>query len=149
MAATCHNQPPPPPPPPPNSCPLKNNECMTPLCTRTPRLQLQSECAICERVSLGAPIHFSKSICLLIDHTLLSILFVVKYSIIVPGYLQICLNSSWYRFHKVLETLLRDFGPCWHESITHLHPWCESSISPHPKGVLMDWDLVTAEAFWV
>ncbi len=31
-----------------------------------------------------------------------------------------CLNFSWHRFNKVLETFLRDFGPYWHDSITQL-----------------------------
>ncbi len=60
----------------------------------------------------------------------------------------------WHRFNKVLETFLRYFGSYWHDSITQLlqicsHPWCESPISPHPKGALLDWDLVTVEAIWV
>ncbi len=29
------------------------------------------------------------------------------------------------------------------------HPWCESPVPPHPKGALLDWDLVTVEAIWV
>ncbi len=29
------------------------------------------------------------------------------------------------------------------------HPWCESLVPPHPKGVLLDWDLVTVEPIWV
>lgn len=29
-----------------------------------------------------------------------------------------CLNSSCYRFNKVLETLLRNTGPRWYEGIT-------------------------------
>ncbi len=28
-------------------------------------------------------------------------------------------------------------------------PWCESPVPPHPKGALLDWDLVTVEAIWV
>ncbi len=29
------------------------------------------------------------------------------------------------------------------------HPWCKSLVPPHPKGALLDWDLVTVEAIWV
>ncbi len=28
-------------------------------------------------------------------------------------------------------------------------PWCKSPVPPHPKGALLDWDLVTVEAIWV
>ncbi len=48
----------------------------------------------------------------------------IRYILLVPGWtpfcLQNCLNSSWHRFNKVLETFLRDFGPYWHDSITQL-----------------------------
>ncbi len=27
--------------------------------------------------------------------------------------------------------------------------WVESSVPPHPKGTLLDWDLMTVEAIWV
>ncbi len=27
--------------------------------------------------------------------------------------------------------------------------WCESLVPPHPKGALLDWDLVTVEVIWV
>ncbi len=84
----------------------------------------------------------------------------IKYTLLVPDWthfcLQNCLNSSWHRFKKVLETFLRDFGPYWHESITrllqicrlHIHG-CESPVPPHPKDALLDWDLVNVEAIWV
>lgn len=26
------------------------------------------------------------------------------------------------------------------------HPWCKSPVTPHPKGTLLDQDLVTVEA---
>ncbi len=29
------------------------------------------------------------------------------------------------------------------------HAWCESPVPPHPKGALLDWDLVTVEGIWV
>ncbi len=39
----------------------------------------------------------------------------IRYTLLVPGWnpfcLQNCPNSSWHRFNKVLETLLRYFGP--------------------------------------
>ncbi len=39
----------------------------------------------------------------------------IRYTLLVPGWspfcLQNCLNSSWHRFNKVLETFLRYFGP--------------------------------------
>ncbi len=84
----------------------------------------------------------------------------IRYTLLVPGWtplcLQNCLNSSWHRSNKVLETFFRDFGLYWHDSITQLlqiflaaHPWCESPVPPHPKAALLDWDLVTVEAIWV
>ncbi len=52
----------------------------------------------------------------------------IRYTLLVPGWtpfcLQNCLNSSWHRFNKVLETFLRDFGPYWHDSITQLLQIC-------------------------
>ncbi len=48
----------------------------------------------------------------------------IGYTLLVPSWthfsLQNCLNSSWHKFNKVLETFLRDVGPYWHESITQL-----------------------------
>ncbi len=84
----------------------------------------------------------------------------IRYTLLVPGWtpfcLQNCLNSSWHRFNKVLETFLRDFGPYWPDSITQLLQICRlhihdanSLVTPHPKDVLLDWDLVTVEAIWV
>ena len=39
----------------------------------------------------------------------------IRYTLLVPGWtpfcLQNCLNPSWHRFNKVLETFLREFGP--------------------------------------
>ncbi len=88
-------------------------------------------------------------------HTLTS--HFIRYTLLVPDWilfcLQNCLNSSWHRFNKVLETVLRDFGPYWHHAVaadlSAAHPWCESPVPPHPKGALLDWDLVTVEAIWV
>ncbi len=45
-----------------------------------------------------------------------------------PFFLQNCFNSLWHRFNKVLETLLRDFGPYWHDSITQLLQICRLHI---------------------
>ncbi len=48
----------------------------------------------------------------------------IRHTLLVPGWtpicLQNCLNLSWHIFNKVLETLLRDVGPYWHDSITQL-----------------------------
>ncbi len=48
----------------------------------------------------------------------------IRYTLLVQDWtsfcLQNCLNYSWHRFDKVLETFLRDFGPYWHDSITQL-----------------------------
>ncbi len=33
--------------------------------------------------------------------------------------------------------------------LSSAHPWCESLVPPHPKGALLDWDLVTVEVIWV
>ncbi len=56
----------------------------------------------------------------------------IMYTLLVPGWtpfcLQNCLNSSWHRFNKVLETFLRDFGPYWHDSITQLLQICRLHI---------------------
>lgn len=52
-----------------------------------------------------------------------------------PMYPQNYLSSSQYRFIKVLETFLRDFGPHCHGCITKFqHPGCESLFPPHPKS---------------
>ncbi len=76
--------------------------------------------------------------------------------LLVPGWtpfwLQNCLNSLWHRFNKVLETFLRDFGPYWHDSITHLLQICRLHI--HDANlpfhhIPLDWDLVTVEAIRV
>jgi len=58
-----------------------------------------------------------------------------------PIHLQNSLNSLWYRFSKVLETFLGDFD------LSAGHPWCEFPVPPHPKGALVNWDLVSVEAF--
>ncbi len=56
----------------------------------------------------------------------------IRYTLLVPGWtpvcLQNCLNSSWHRFNKVLETFLRDFGPYWYDSITQLLQICRLHI---------------------
>ncbi len=56
----------------------------------------------------------------------------IRYTLLVPGWtlfcLQNCLNYSWHRFNKVLETFLRDFGPYWHDSITQLLQICQLHI---------------------
>ena len=54
-----------------------------------------------------------------------------RYTLLGPGLdpfcLQNCLNSSWHRFNKALETFLRDF-PYFHESITQLLQICRLHI---------------------
>ncbi len=52
----------------------------------------------------------------------------IRYTLLVPGCLQNCLNSSWHRFNKVLETFLRDFGSYWYDSITQLLQICRLHI---------------------
>ncbi len=56
----------------------------------------------------------------------------IRCTLLVPGWtpfcLQNCLNSSWHRFNKVLETFLRDFGPYWHDNITQLLQICRLHI---------------------
>ncbi len=58
--------------------------------------------------------------------------YFIRYPLLVPGWtpfcFQNCLNSSWHRFDKVLETFLRDFGPYWHDSITQLLQICRLHI---------------------
>ncbi len=61
----------------------------------------------------------------------------IRYTLLVPGWtpfcVQNCLNSSWHRFNKVLETFLRDFGGCgvWRCSISTKGPKvCQENI-PH------------------
>ncbi len=69
--------------------------------------------------------HYIQSICIgtLTGHF-------IRYTLLVtlPFCLQNCLNSSWHRFNKVLETFLRDFGPYWHDSITQLLQICRLHI---------------------
>ncbi len=67
-----------------------------------------------------------------------------------PFCLQNCLNSSWHRFNKVLETLLRDFGPYWHDSITQLLQICrlhihDENLSFHHIPKMLYW----IEIWWL
>ncbi len=61
-----------------------------------------------------------------------SLVTFIRYTFLVPDWtpfsLQNCLNSSWHRFNKVLETFLRDFGPYWHDSITQWLQICRLHI---------------------
>lgn len=56
------------------------------------------------------------------------------------------IKSSCHRFTKVLETVLRDFRPHWHDRITDAvyllpaNPWWHSLVPPHPKVALLDCD---------
>ncbi len=56
----------------------------------------------------------------------------IRYTLLVLGWthfcLQNCLNSSWHRFNKVLETFFSDFGPYRHDSITQLQQICRLHI---------------------
>ncbi len=56
----------------------------------------------------------------------------IRYNLLAPVWThfcrQNCLNSSWDRFNKVLETFLRVFGPYWHDSITQLLQICTSMM---------------------
>ncbi len=56
----------------------------------------------------------------------------IRYTLRVPGWTPFCLqnylNYSWHRFNKVLETLLKNFGPYWHDSITQLLQNCRLHI---------------------
>ncbi len=77
--------------------------------------------------------HILDLICIYIyihTHTLTGHFF--RYTLLVPGWtpfcLQNCLNYSWHRFNKVLETFLRDFGPYWHDSIMQLLQICQLHI---------------------
>ncbi len=61
----------------------------------------------------------------------------IRYTLLVLGWtpfcVQNCLNYSWHRFNKVLETFLRDFGGCgvWRCSISTKGPKvCQENI-PH------------------
>ena len=68
--------------------------------------------------------------------------------------LQNRLNSSFRGTDSTLETFLRDSGPYWHNGmvagdLSVAHPWCVSAAPPHPKGALLDWDLLTVEVIGV
>ncbi len=56
----------------------------------------------------------------------------IRYTLLVLGWtpfcLQNCLNSSWHRFNKVLETFLRDVGAYRHDIITQLLQICRLHI---------------------
>ncbi len=83
----------------------------------------------------------------------------IRYTLLVPGWtsfcLQNCLNSSWLRFNKVLETFLRDFGPYWHDSITQLLQICRLHIHDvnlpfhHIPKVLYWIEIWWLEVIWV
>ncbi len=61
-------------------------------------------------------------------HSLATLLGTLASTGLDPFCLQNCINSSWHRFNEVLETLLRDFGPYWHDSITQLLQICRLHI---------------------
>lgn len=51
------------------------------------------------------------------------------------------LNSSWHRFNKVLETVLRDFSSLWHHrfsaDLSTANTWWEFPVTPHNKGAIV------------
>ncbi len=72
----------------------------------------------------------------------------IRYTLLVPGWppfcLQNCLNSSWQKFNKVLETFLRDFGPYWYDSIKSNqiksnHFYCHITTAQVPWWVKFLW----------
>ncbi len=73
----------------------------------------------------------------------------IRYTLLVPGwtpfYLHKCLNSWWYRFNKVLETFLRDFGPYWHDSITQLLQIYDVNLPFHHIPKVLYW----IEIWWL
>ncbi len=87
----------------------------------------------------------------------------IRYTLLVPGWtpfcLQNCLNSSWHRFNKMLETFLRDFGPYWHDSIMQLLYICwlhihDANLPFHHIPKVLYWIEIwwlwrTVEAIWV
>lgn len=59
---------------------------------------------------------------------------------ILNFYLHIMLNRNLHRFWSILT---------WHHHTvtagsSAAHAWFESPIPPHPKGTMLDWDVVTA-----
>lgn len=59
------------------------------------------------------------------------------------------LNYLWCIFNRMLESLLRDFGPYLKSRIPGCcrllkaeRPWCKSPIPPYPKGSLLHWELI-------
>lgn len=86
-------------------------------------------------------------------HQALYFFIIIKYTMLVAGWTSLsfsCHNSSCYRFNKVLETLLRDFGSYWHETITQLLQtvgyipimWIYCSTTPQKYSVTVDVILV-------
>ncbi len=62
-----------------------------------------------------------------------------------PFCLQNCLNSSWHRFNKVLETFIRDFGPYWHDIITLFLKICRLHI--HDEN--LPFHHITKVLYWI
>lgn len=62
-----------------------------------------------------------------------------------PICLQRSLNSLRHRFSKVLETFLRDFGPCWLNSIMQLL----QIFQPHIHAVNLSFHLILKVFYWI
>ncbi len=58
-------------------------------------------------------------------------------------------NTFVIYFHLLFSKVLFCTNRIYNRCILTANPWCESPIPPHPKGALLDWDLVTVEAIWV
>ncbi len=75
-----------------------------------------------------------------------------------PFCLQTCLNSLWHILNSTYANnttnlSTRGWKHC-SEILVHIdmiasRSCCKSPVPPHPKGALLDWDLVTVEAIWV
>ncbi len=83
----------------------------------------------------------------------------IRYTFLVPCWTPFALRTTlilhsidstrcWKHYSEILVILI------WYHhtvaaDLSAAPPWCESPVPPHPKGALLDWDLVTVEVIWV
>ncbi len=98
--------------------------------------------------SLGSVLYIYTLTCHFIRYTLLVsgwTAFAFRTALILRG---IDSARSWKHYSEILSILIWSHHAVAAD-LSAAHPWCESPVPPHPKGALLDWDLVTVEPIWV